>query len=164
MGLRIALPDAEARPKMRRRVTPAMRIGLPRLRAVAAAVWAALALTLALMLGGGNGLPGLVRTLADADAHVCTCATGGSHASCPVCNHALQASPRTSGSPSVQGLPCGDRGVAAAAVGELATLPPSLVSVVPVARRLAALTAEGLAPPDRLLEPATPPPRSAHPG
>jgi|SRR5580698_8096985 hypothetical protein len=136
-----------------------MRTLLSRLHAVAAAAW----LVVALMLAGGNGLPGLVWALSGADTHVCTCASGGSHASCPVCSHALRA-PSHSRAPSVDGLPCGDRRVASAVSGELATLPPSFVDLVPVLQGVAAIRVDRAEPPDHPLEPATPPPRSALPG
>jgi hypothetical protein len=132
---------------------------LPRLHALAVAA----SVVIALMMGGGNGLPGLVWALSASDAHVCTCASGGSHASCPVCSHALQA-PSHSRAPSVDGMPCGDRRLAAGPMGELATLPPSLVDLVPVVDRVPALPATGVDPPLCHREPATPPPRTALPG
>jgi hypothetical protein len=135
---------------------------LPRLPALHALALAA-GVVVAMMLGGGNGLPGLVWALSSADAHVCTCSSGGSHASCPVCNHALQA-PSRSHRPSVDGLPCGDRRVAAAPVGQLATLPPALLELPSVDGRVAAAIAAPAAPADRHCEPVTPPPRSALPG
>jgi hypothetical protein len=132
---------------------------LPRLHAIAVAA----SVVVALMLGGGSGLPGVVWALSGAGAHVCTCSSGGSHASCPVCSHALQA-PSHSHAPSVDGMPCGDRRLAAGPMGEPAMLPPSLVELVPVVDRVAPVPATGVDPPFCPREPATPPPRTALPG
>jgi len=136
-----------------------MRSLLTRLHALALAA----GIVVAVILGGGNGLPGIVWALSGAGEHVCTCASGGSHASCPVCNHALQERSR-SHLPAVDGLPCGDRRIAAGPMGEEATIPQALVRLVPAVSGVAAASADPIGPPDRDLEPVTPPPRSALPG
>jgi hypothetical protein len=136
-----------------------MRSLLPRLHALALAA----GIVVAVILGGGNGLPGIVWALSGAGEHVCTCASGGSHASCPVCNHALQERSR-SHLPSVDGLPCGDRRIAGGPMGEVATLQHARVHLVPAVSGVAAASADPVSLPDRDLEPVTPPPRSALPG
>jgi len=136
-----------------------MRSPFPRLQALALAA----GIVVAVILGAGNGLPGIVRALSGAGEHVCTCSSGGSHASCPVCSHALQA-PSRSRLPAVDGVPCGDRGVAFGPMGEVATIPSALVDLVPAVNVIAAASIAPVAPPDRNVEPVTPPPRSALPG
>jgi hypothetical protein len=120
----------------------------------------------ALVLAAGDGLPGLVQALASTDVHVCTCSTGGSHASCPVCSHALGASrsePR-SGLDSFDGVPCGDRRVAAGALGDPA-LPAASFVLLPAGEQACLGHAVAMrSPPPRHVEPATPPPRDALPG
>jgi hypothetical protein len=129
-----------------------------RLHALAVAA----SVVVALMLAGGNGLPGLVRVLSQSNAHVCTCSTGGSHASCPVCNHALRTS--RSPIPAFSGVPCGDRQIAAGAVGDPALPGLSFALLVGPAPALTVPAEVPASPPHRDVEPATPPPRSVLPG
>jgi hypothetical protein len=140
-----------------------MRTVLSRLHAVALAAYVALALVGSLMMGAGNGLPGLVQALSGTDGHVCTCASGGSHASCPVCNHATGAS-TGSRLASAQGVPCGDHRVVAAASCDPGTLPAPFVALAQVVRRVDTPLADEARAPERHVEPATPPPRIALPG
>jgi hypothetical protein len=127
------------------------RAPIPLLRLLVAAVVAVLAC--------GSGLPGLVRTLGEASAHVCTCASGGSHASCPVCNKSLVDEERSPG-PRVDGTPCGDGQVATGFACDPGVLPAAFVGAPPIRAYLRAPRA-GCAPEEqRFLEPATPPPRS----
>lgn len=111
------------------------------------------------MLGAGSGLSGLVRALAPSE-HVCTCVSGGSHASCPVCNPALGR--RThSHSCAIDGVPCGERGGAIQVAGDPAVVaPPPNVGSCPFSRASApvATRAELL---DVSSKPTTPPPRIA---
>jgi len=111
------------------------------------------------MLAAGRGLPGLIQAARGMEAHVCTCAAGADHASCPVCNRALEN--RRSPRPAAEGVPCGPRGVMTDAEGDVGTLPPVVLALVPPSARLPAPRA--LTPEDRdiPLEPATPPPRRA---
>src|ERR1700733_14152833 len=95
---RKALP--EARPHLSCAVVRAMRAALSRLQIVVAILVA--------MLGCGNGLSGIVHALNDAASHVCTCANGGDHASCPVCNPVLREH-RASSVPALEGAPGGAR-------------------------------------------------------
>jgi hypothetical protein len=125
--------------------------------AVAASVVAAV------VLAAGNGLPGLVSALSSSASHVCTCSTGGSHASCPVCNHTLGASPRSE-RPSVDGAPCGDRRVAAGALADPVLAAPQFVVLAAIEQPRLARAGAPHAPPPRHVEPATPPPRDAQPG
>jgi hypothetical protein len=111
------------------------------------------------VLACGSGLPGLVLALTDAKAHVCTCASGGSHASCPVCNKTLVDEQHSPG-PRVDGVPCGDRRVATGVACDPGVLPAAFVGAPPIRAYLRAPRA-GCAPEEqRFLEPATPPPRS----
>jgi hypothetical protein len=118
---------------------------------------------LILMLAAGNGLSGIVRVLAATDGHVCTCASGGSHASCPVCSHAL-GTPSRSRLPIVDGRPCGDRHPGTMAACAPVTLPAPSITMAPRIARLNMPAIEQVDGPDRSLEPATPPPRIALPG
>jgi hypothetical protein len=116
------------------------------------------------VLACGSGLPGLVRALSGFSSHVCTCAMGGSHASCPVCSHALAnegpaSGDNAAGDPQADGAPCGDKRVAVGAAVEPGVLPAALVSVAPAGEPLPAPRAEPLPPPSPVFEPATPPPR-----
>ena len=113
---------------------------------------------LALMLGAGRGLPGLVAALSGSTTHVCTCASGGDHASCPVCNATLS-EPRRSRRPAAEGVPCGDRRVAVGTPGEASTLPAPLLAVVPARGWLGAPRAANVDIEQVILEPSTPPPR-----
>ncbi|HXX69363.1 MAG TPA: hypothetical protein VEK07_19415 [Polyangiaceae bacterium] len=124
---------------------------LPLLRGIVA--------VLVMLLGAGNGLSGLVRAFAPRE-HVCTCASGGSHASCPVCNPSLgrKTSSRLS---TVDGVPCGEPRGAVQVAGDpaLAARPP-LVAPCPFAPAFAQ-SAFCRDLDDVPLEPTTPPPRIA---
>jgi hypothetical protein len=121
------------------------------------------AAVLVAMLAMGRGLPGIVSAVVDSPSHVCTCASGGDHASCPVCNRSLLEQPASASSHvEAKGVPCGRaHGVGAMADGEVVILPAAAAVVRP-------LLASGEAIPSRYvsilqlsLEPATPPPRVA---
>ena len=112
------------------------------------------------MLAAGNGLPGIERALGDAAAHVCTCANGGDHASCPVCNPTLLEHRRSS-HPVADGVPCGSRRLATTASSDVTTLPSPLVGVVSRIERGPAPRSRRLFVEQAFLEPAIPPPRSA---
>jgi hypothetical protein len=113
---------------------------------------------LALMLGAGRGLPGLVTALSGTATHVCTCASGGDHASCPVCNAKLSEH-RRSHRPAAEGVPCGDPRVAVGTPGESSTLPAPLLAIAPARVWVAAPRAEKSEIELVFLEPSTPPPR-----
>lgn len=118
------------------------------------------------MLAAGSGLPGLVQAFSGAREHVCTCASGGDHTSCPVCNPQLaEAKPETKAGATAmaaRGAPCGDPRLAVAPGGEVSTLPAALaLPSLPFAMRLDVPGAQSPAVPERALEPATPPPRRA---
>jgi hypothetical protein len=112
------------------------------------------------MLAMGRGLPGIVSALRDAPSHVCTCASGGDHASCPVCNKTLEEH-RASPCPEAKRVPCGNGHVADAASGEVVTLPAPVALVARSLEKLDAPSARYVVIRQFLLEPATPPPRSA---
>jgi hypothetical protein len=113
------------------------------------------------MLAAGRGLPGLVQAVRGADTHACTCATGGDHASCPVCNPTLREHARSK-VPAAQGVPCGaDLGMVAIAGGEASTLPAPVAILARPFVRSPAPRLESPAERDVVLEPATPPPRRA---
>jgi hypothetical protein len=111
------------------------------------------------MLALGKGLPGIVSTVHDAHSHVCTCASGGDHASCPVCNRTLVE--HRSSRPAAQGTPCGKGHVGDAASGEVVILPAPAAPVARPLERLEAPAARTVAIRQVSLEPSTPPPRSA---
>jgi hypothetical protein len=121
------------------------------------------------MLAMGKGLPGIVASVIDAPSHVCTCAAGGDHASCPVCNRALgdlrDGSGGVSRGPSkhveAKGTPCGKGQVVDLAGGELVMLPAALAVAVRPLARVAAPRARPASIRRIALEPATPPPRFA---
>lgn len=113
------------------------------------------------MLAAGNSLPGIAHALGEAAAHVCTCASGGDHASCPVCNPKLTEEHHRSELPTAEGVPCGSKRFATAVASEATTLPSPLVAVTNRVLRLDAPSAQRLVVKQALLEPATPPPRSA---
>jgi hypothetical protein len=115
------------------------------------------------MLGMGRGLPGIVSALRVAPSHVCTCSTGGDHASCPICNPTFEEHRRSSASsaPTATGLPCGNGRLAIVSSGEVGTLPTPVAWAAPPLERLAAPRARPSLIRDVLLEPATPPPRFA---
>lgn len=129
-----------------------MRALVPRLRLLVA--------VLAVVLGAGSGLPGLVGALAGAGDHVCTCGTGGDHAACPVCNPGLAEAPRF-GAPAARAVPCGTARFAVFASGEMSTLPLAAKVGARVVSRAA--VDRRAAPAHSALsdEPATPPPRAA---
>ncbi len=129
-----------------------MHVLVPRLRLLVA--------VLALVLGAGSGLPGIVRALVGAGEHVCTCAAGGDHASCPVCNPGLLEHHR-SRAPACERLPCGSGAFAAFAGGEVSILPPAASIPARILERTPLSRAVSRARLDVPLEPATPPPRAA---
>src|SRR5580704_10164856 len=106
------------------------------MRQVATRLHIVLAILVA-MLAAGRGLTGLALALHGPAAHVCSCASGGDHAACPVCNPLL-AEHRQSSRPAAQGVPCGDPRLAVGAPGEVTTLPSPLVGVTPVSARVQA--------------------------
>ncbi len=110
------------------------------------------------MVGLGRGLPGIVQTLIGPPSHVCTCAAGGDHAACPVCNPTL-AEHHRSGEPAADGVPCGDPRVAIGAPGEVSTLPAPQLGLVRIAEWTPAPRPERIIVEDVIPEPATPPPR-----
>jgi hypothetical protein len=120
------------------------------MRLVVAALIAALA--------AGAGLPGLARAFAG-DGHVCTCASGASHARCPVCNPALGRHARCARL-RVEGVPCGERTMTAGIGVEPGLAPPILVDIMSPRSRSAASPVVRSAPEDVERQPATPPPRS----
>ncbi|HZU82809.1 MAG TPA: hypothetical protein VE987_07830 [Polyangiaceae bacterium] len=124
------------------------------LRIVAAAVVAALVVT----LGTGAGLPGVVRALTASSGHVCTCATGGSHAACPVCNPSLSAS--RSHELAIDGRPCGG-GRLAVGEGDSGLVPEFGASPRAPFTKATAWRPEARPPTSVPDEPLTPPPRSS---
>ena len=113
------------------------------------------------MLALGNGLPGIAHALGDAAAHVCTCASGGDHAACRVCNPTLTAQ-RPSRRPAAQGAPCGGRRFATTAPSdETTTLPSPIVGAAIPTVRLDAPRAQAFLFDQARLEPPIPPPRIA---
>ena len=115
---------------------------------------------LVVMLAAGRGLPGIVSALHAEPSHVCTCASGGDHASCPVCNKTLDEK-RPSTHVEARGVPCGNGRVLAIADGEVVTLPAPVAIVARRLERLPAPSARPVSIPQVVREPATPPPRSA---
>jgi hypothetical protein len=112
------------------------------------------------MLAAGQGLPGLVLTLHGPATHVCTCASGGDHQSCPVCNPSLTEHRRSS-APAARPIPCGDSRVAVGALGDVSTLPAPLLGVRAAAAWVPAPRAQWLVVEQVIVEPTTPPPRAA---
>lgn len=113
---------------------------------------------LIVMLAAGRGLPVLAQMLSGSSSHVCTCASGGSHSACPVCNPSL-IEPRQARAPVVHSAPCGEHRSGIEGAGQPSTLPPALVSVGPAVARLPAFRAGAGVVQDAVFEPATPPPR-----
>jgi hypothetical protein len=107
------------------------------------------------MLTGGSGLAGLVRVLGPAHAHVCTCASGGSHAACPVCN------PSLAESPAVDGVPCGGQRSACVVASDPVTLRVTPTVVEPPAVRQSVASTPRRQLEDVSLEPKIPPPRAS---
>jgi hypothetical protein len=112
------------------------------------------------MVAAGKGLPGIVEALHGASAHVCTCASGGDHATCPVCNPPLAEHSR-SFAPAARGVPCGDPRVAVGAPGEASPLPAPLLGLAPGAVWIRAPRPERIVIEPVISEPATPPPRTS---
>src|SRR5260370_13349366 len=77
-----------------------------RTRAIAAFLCAVLAACVTVLACAG-GLAGVARALGAANAHTCSCTSGGTHASCPVCNPRLHER-RSAPEPVIDGLRCGD--------------------------------------------------------
>jgi hypothetical protein len=113
---------------------------------------------LVLSLGGGSGTPGLVRALAAADSHVCTCASGGSHAACPVCNPMTFEKAHSRHS-SVNGTPCGETRTSLWGASEPGVVPAASRIVEAPSVRLRSVRALAPRPDTVVLRPATPPPR-----
>ena len=129
------------------------------MRAHGLATWLRLLVAaLVLSLGSGMGLPGLVRTLVPADGHVCTCASGGVHRSCPVCNPSQHE--RRSPQLSIDGVPCGERTTAVAALGDPAIVQQAFASAAAAFAYKKAFRHVQPRPDSVFLERATPPPRS----
>jgi hypothetical protein len=122
----------------------------------AAALVPLLVAVLAMMLGCGNGLPGIVRTVVGTE-HVCTCASGGSHSSCPVCNPSLhEARSRT---PTLEGVPCGEGRFAVGAGPDVAVIPATCAVSVALVSGTYPFPGSSGTPPDQFVQPSTPPPR-----
>jgi hypothetical protein len=115
--------------------------------------------SLVVALGSGSGLPGLVRALAPPVGHVCTCASGGSHGSCPVCNGSHLATP--SRLCALRGVPCGEDRLGLGVGCELGVLPGAGEDPRPAFERAGPACQADLAPELAFVEPATPPPRLA---
>jgi hypothetical protein len=112
------------------------------------------------MLAAGRGLPGLVLALHGPDTHVCTCASGGDHQSCPVCNPPLLEHRRSS-APAAQPVPCGDSRAFVGAAGDVSTLPAPLLGIGPAGAWVHAPHSQRLAIEQVIPDPTTPPPRAA---
>jgi hypothetical protein len=112
------------------------------------------------MVAAGKGLPGIVEALRGVPAHVCTCASGGDHATCPVCNAPLTED-RQSLAPAARGVPCGDPRVAVGVSGEASTLPAPFLGLAPGAVWIRAPRPERVVIEPVITEPATPPPRTS---
>ncbi len=109
------------------------------------------------MLVAGPGLPGIVASLGPGTSHVCTCASGGSHAACPICNGSLAS--RRSHRVEARGVPCGERRLAGDTVeAGIVAAPVARLQSAAVMRLPAALFE---LPPfeDVPFDPSTPPPR-----
>ncbi len=132
-----------------RQVAKRFRLGLAIALAVAAAILAA-----------GRGLPGLTLALQGPDAHVCSCASGADHATCPICNGSLT-EPSQSRGPAAHPVPCGDPRVAIGSPADVSTLTSPFAALarpdawVGVPRREPSDVKQVIA------EPSTPPPRPA---
>jgi hypothetical protein len=123
----------------------------------------AVAIALAMVasvLALGRGLPGITLALRGPATHVCTCASGGDHATCPICNAPLTEHRRAL-RPAAHGVPCGDPRVAIGTPGEVSTLPSPLLALAPPDRWLERARPQSSDAKQVILEPSTPPPRRA---
>jgi hypothetical protein len=116
--------------------------------------------TLVAVLAAGSGVAGLVSALSGPPAHVCTCASGGSHARCPVCNPSLGHRARCA-LPLVDGAPCGERSFTPGAGFEPMLAAAPRAAIVPPSVRVAPQPASPRPYDDVESRPATPPPRGA---
>jgi len=112
------------------------------------------------VLAAGAGLGGFVRAMTGPSEHVCTCATGGTHATCPVCNPKLHEE-RRSTVPALDGAPCGDQLGAVQAAVDPGVLPAPWLGPAPAVETTRVPEAARAAPDAPALTPATPPPRPA---
>src|ERR1700722_2978998 len=110
------------------------------------------------MLAAGRGFPALVGALRGPTSHVCACASGGDHQSCPVCNPSLTEH-RPSRTPAADRTPCGDPRVAVGAPGEVSTLPAPVVGIAPDVAWVRAPRPQSSEIDQVFAEPTTPPPR-----
>jgi hypothetical protein len=117
-------------------------------------VVAALVAVLAL----GAGLGGFVHAWGGSAAHVCTCASGGTHATCPVCNPRLHEGLRSS-VPAFDGAPCGDPKSALDVALQSGVLPAPWLALPPALELSTATLALDSVVEAPFLEPAIPPPR-----
>lgn len=148
-----------SRPLPREMTRPTISPGRP-VRPQTPAAWLRIVLVaLIVALGSGTGLPGIVRALTPAHGHVCTCAAGGAHTSCPVCNHSVR--DKRSRVVEVNGVPCGDGSIAIAGVYDCAVVVAPW-DCPPIRFVRACATRDGaVAPHSPSPEPPTPPPRIA---
>jgi hypothetical protein len=110
------------------------------------------------VLAAGSGVAGLVSALSGPPAHVCTCASGGSHARCPVCNPSLGRHQRCA-MPLVDGAPCGERSFSVGAGFEPMLAAAACAAIVPPSMRVATRPASPRSYRDVENRPAIPPPR-----
>ncbi len=148
-----------SRPLPKEMACPTISSGRP-MRPQTPAAWLRIVLAaLIVSLGGGAGLPGIVRALTPAHAHVCTCASGGTHASCPVCNHSVHDA--RSRVVEVNGVPCGDGPTAIAGAHDCAFVVAQWDRLPIGFVRACATRDVAVAPHTPSPEPPTPPPRIA---
>jgi hypothetical protein len=114
----------------------------------------------AAILAAGRGLPGLTLALQGSAAHVCTCASGGDHATCPVCNGSLR-EPSRSREPAAHPVPCGDPRVAIGSPADVSTLSSPLAALARPDAWVAVPRRERSDVKQVFAEPSTPPPRVA---
>jgi hypothetical protein len=112
------------------------------------------------VLGAGAGLGGFVRAMTGTSEHVCTCATGGTHATCPVCNPQLH-DERRSTVPAFDGVPCGDRLGAVQAAVDPGVLPAPWLGPAPAVETCPVADDASAQPDTPTFAPALPPPRTA---
>jgi hypothetical protein len=110
-------------------------------------------------LGSGVGLPGWVAALSLEDNHVCTCASGGGHSSCPVCNPPLGEGHGRSRYVEVRGTPCGEKRVAFSGASEPGVLPAACGALLFGFDRAGPVRDAISTPRMQWVEPPTPPPR-----